>query len=151
MYTHSGMSEITRWIRELLELASVHSQILLDHSEHRPTKKLKNDINILYGGSIPKPLSPPPPPQLPPPPQPPVQTIVTPQPVIMEPRQTSPSNSVVVTGSPTSILASFNQYCAQKKLQVDWHANFDGRPHSGRWHIKCIGTKFQAERSNCIT
>jgi dsRNA-specific ribonuclease len=38
-----------------------------------------------------------------------------------------------------AFLPVFNQVANQRRVQVDYPANFSGPPHAGRWSVKCVG------------
>lgn len=50
-----------------------------------------------------------------------------------------PSNATNPSASSMNYLPLFNQICTQRRLQVDWQAEFQGPPHAGRWNVRCFG------------
>ena len=62
---------------------------------------------------------PPPPPSNPPPPLP---------------------NPIMPAQPTTAFLPMFNQTANQRRVFVEYPAQFSGPPHAGRWTVKCVGT-----------
>lgn len=45
-------------------------------------------------------------------------------------------------GQQVSFLPLFNQIASQRRLGVEYTAQFFGPPHAGKWHVKCLGMFF---------
>jgi hypothetical protein len=57
------------------------------------------------------------------------------------PPQPSPLSNPLSPAQPDApFLPLFNQTASQRRLIVDYPAEFAGPPHAGRWVVKCVGT-----------
>lgn len=57
-----------------------------------------------------------------------------------QPSQPPPPLPNPPQGQPISFLPMFNQTANQRRLGVEYTAQFFGPPHAGRWTVKCMGT-----------
>ena len=63
-------------------------------------------------------------------------TSLKPQP---PPPATKPPPLPPTPGQQISYLPLFNQTASQRRLGVEYTAQFFGPPHAGKWHVKCLG------------
>ncbi|KAG6890734.1 hypothetical protein C0992_013117 [Termitomyces sp. T32_za158] len=146
VYAENGMETVQEWISHLLigqDGSASGSQLL--GQEHRqpiepPPKKVKSEQPPPY---LSTPIffasQPPPSPStdrqrhLPPHMQrlqPPLQHVPPPMP---------PPNPLAPAQPHLPFLPLFNQTAAQRRVMVEYPAEFDGPPHAGRWTVRCIG------------
>ncbi|PPQ67109.1 hypothetical protein CVT25_005710 [Psilocybe cyanescens] len=85
-----------------------------------------------------------------PPPSPPLQPVVQPIPGGLPPKpmRAAPPKSAVLPPNPMApaqpnlpFLPLFKQAAAQRRVTVDYLAEFTGPSHAGRWVVKCIGVE----------
>ncbi|TDL28200.1 hypothetical protein BD410DRAFT_782169 [Rickenella mellea] len=135
VFTQSGMGAITTWIGHLIGADTVAPSPTTDDEmdEHEPGQTPKRAKNEPSSPSVP----------LPPPPTPPAASALPP--IILGYQQAQPtypqpsySQPVASTGNTVTYLPLFNQTCMQRKLNVEYNAEFSGPPHAGRWNIKCV-------------
>ena len=55
------------------------------------------------------------------------------------PPTTKPPPLPPAPGHQVSYLPLFNQTASQRRLSVEYTAQFFGPPHAGKWHVKCLG------------
>ena len=55
------------------------------------------------------------------------------------PPATKPPPLPPTPGQQISYLPLFNQTASQRRLGVEYTAQFFGPPHAGKWHVKCLG------------
>ena len=55
------------------------------------------------------------------------------------PPTTKPPPLPPTPGQQISYLPLFNQTASQRRLGVEYTAQFFGPPHAGKWHVKCLG------------
>ena len=55
------------------------------------------------------------------------------------PPPTSKPPPLPPTQNQVSFLPLFNQVASQRRLGVEYTAQFFGPPHAGKWHVKCLG------------
>ena len=102
-----------------------------DHS----AKKFKADsFSSSYSPSFSPPYAPTPePPAMPPPPPPPASA----PPPLPLPNPLAPSQPN------TAFLPLFNQTANQRRMFVEYPAQFSGPAHAGKWTVKCVGEHTQ--------
>jgi len=66
----------------------------------------------------------------------PASTSFQPQP---PPPATKPPPLPPAPNQQISYLPLFNQTASQRRLGVEYTAQFFGPPHAGKWHVKCLG------------
>ena len=73
-------------------------------------------------------------PAMPPPPTPPAMPA--------PPTPQMPPHNPLAPAQPasTAFLPLFNQTANQRRVFVEYPAQFSGPPHAGRWTVKCVGT-----------
>ena len=55
------------------------------------------------------------------------------------PPATKPPPLPPTPGQQVSYLPLFNQTASQRRVAVEYTAQFFGPPHAGKWHVKCMG------------
>lgn len=55
------------------------------------------------------------------------------------PPSTKPPPLPPTPNQQVSFLPLFNQTASQRRLSVEYTAQFFGPPHAGKWHVKCLG------------
>lgn len=138
VFTQSGMGAITTWIGHLIGTDVVASSSTTDDEmdEHEPGQALKRAKNEPSSPSVPPPQ--PPPPQAAPALPPIILGYQQAQPTYPQPSYSPPAST---SGSTVTYLPLFNQTCMQRKMNVEYNAEFSGPPHAGRWNIKCVGER----------
>ena len=54
-----------------------------------------------------------------------------------------PSNPLAPAQPQSAFLPLFNQTAQQRRLEVQYLAQFSGPPHAGRWTVQCLGLSFE--------
>ncbi len=71
---------------------------------------------------------------------PPQQPAAPPPPMPMIPPPPLPTHNPLAPGQPQSaFLPLFNQTAQQRRLEVQYPAQFTGPAHAGRWTVQCLG------------
>lgn len=123
VYASHGMTTILNWIGALVD--PQFEPVDTDMEPLNFPKKVKTEMFSpppypMYTAPPPEPASmpPPPPPSNPPPPLP---------------------NPMTPAQPSTAFLPMFNQTANQRRVFVEYPAQFSGPPHAGRWTAKCVG------------
>jgi hypothetical protein len=126
VYASEGMSTIQNWIGALVD--PDYEPMDAEMEPPATAKKVKTETFSppppqFPGYSHPVPpepvsMPPPPPPANPPPPLP---------------------NPMTPAQPSTAFLPMFNQTANQRRVFVEYPAQFSGPPHAGRWTVKCVG------------
>ncbi|KAK0198284.1 hypothetical protein F5146DRAFT_1018949 [Armillaria mellea] len=136
VFVNLGMDAVQEWINALIGLEGTQRPPL----SHR---KVKN---------LPTPQPPPPPVQPPPllrsfiPPQPGVHTLFSrsPAPMPMFAPMAKPlpppklPNPITPAQPHLAFLPQFNEKASQRRVVVEYPAQFSGPPHAGKWTVKCV-------------
>lgn len=121
IYAQNGMEIVQNWIGQLVD-PQFEPQAQFHESEpFNAYKKVKTEAMS------------PPPPSMPPPPAP----IYPPPPM---PIPTPTLNPLAPAQPQTAFLPLFNQTANQRRLTVEYPAQFSGPAHAGRWTVQCVGT-----------
>lgn len=125
VYASQGMTVAQNWIGALVD--PEYEPMDTDMDQPNYPKKVKTETFSpppsfpAYNIAVPtEPVSmpPPPPPANPPPPLP---------------------NPMTPAQPSTAFLPMFNQTANQRRVFVEYPAQFSGPPHAGRWTVKCVG------------
>lgn len=119
VFIQNGMDMVQRWIGPLVDPEfepSTHGDI--DNDLYSATKRLKTEpmgspTPPPPMGAAPQPLAPPPP---------------------------LPMNPLAPAQPQAAFLPLFNQTANQRRLAVEYPAQFTGPAHAGRWSVQCVGT-----------
>ena len=123
IYAQNGMEVVQNWIGQLVD----------PDFEPQATQAYEGELYNAYKRPKTETMSPPPP-SMPPPPTPPMQP---PPPVPM------PTMNPLAPAQPqTAFLPLFNQTANQRRLTVEYPAQFAGPAHAGRWTVQCVGAFF---------
>ena len=122
VYATQGMTAVQAWIGPLVDPEFDGSTPMDADSDPlynnvNNAKKFKTEFS-----------TPPEPVSMPPPPPPPPMSSPPPLPNPLAPAQQS-----------TAFLPLFNQTANQRRVFVEYPAQFSGPPHAGRWTVKCVG------------
>lgn len=114
------MGAVQNWVGALVDpdhVANAMSGLDSDISSAKRTRidQIPTSPPIPYGGYV---NIPPPPMNAPPP---------------------LPSNPIPSTQAQAAFLPLFNQTANQRRLTVEYPAQFTGPPHAGVWSVSCIG------------
>ncbi|KAI0734672.1 ribonuclease III domain-containing protein [Fomitopsis betulina] len=119
IYAQNGMEIVQNWIGQLVD-PQFEPQAQFHESEpFNAYKKVKTEAMS------------PPPPSMPPPPAP----IYPPPPM---PIPTPTLNPLAPAQPQTAFLPLFNQTANQRRLTVEYPAQFSGPAHAGRWTVQCV-------------
>lgn len=121
IYAQNGMEIVQNWIGQLVDPDFEPQAAQAFESEpYNAYKKVKTDATSPPPPSMP---APPPPPMQPPPPMP------------------MPTLNPLAPAQPqTAFLPLFNQTANQRRMIVEYPAQFSGPAHAGRWTVQCVGT-----------
>ncbi|KAH9942924.1 ribonuclease III domain-containing protein [Amylocystis lapponica] len=119
VYVQNGMETVQDWIGKLVD-----PEYESPADEYSAYKRFKSE-------NMGSPTPPPPPPmQQPPMPQPPPP---------MGPPPPLPVNNPLAPAQPSAaFLPLFNQTANQRRLAVEYPAQFSGPAHAGRWTVQCV-------------
>ena len=113
------MSAVQNWIGALIDPDfDGDMQVDMDTDSMYNPKKFKMDQMIPQMAPEPLGMPPPLPPINPPPPLP---------------------NPLAPAQPSTAFLPLFNQTANQRRIFVEYPAQFSGPPHAGKWTVKCVG------------
>ena len=120
IYAQNGMEIVQNWIGQLVDPDFEPQAAQAFESEpYNAYKKVKTDATSPPPPSMP---APPPPPMQPPPPMP------------------MPTLNPLAPAQPqTAFLPLFNQTANQRRMIVEYPAQFSGPAHAGRWTVQCVG------------
>ena len=126
VYATQGMYVILNWIGALVDPDYVPApQSDVDMDPLHNAKKFKMEQYNPALTATPEPMIPPPPPPVGPPP-----------PLPMPPMMPNP----LAPAQPnTAFLPLFNQTANQRRMFVEYPAQFSGPAHAGKWNVKCVG------------
>lgn len=124
VFVTQGMNVIQNWIGALVD--PTYEPMDTDMEPMNYPKKVKTEAFSPPPSTF-MPYAPPPEPSSMPPPPPPSNP-PPPLPNPMTPAQPS-----------TAFLPMFNQTANQRRVFVEYPAQFSGPPHAGRWTVKCVG------------
>ena len=128
IYAQNGVATVQDWIGALVDPEYEPPAQTYDPEPYNAYKKIKT-----------APMASPPPPSMPPPPPPPMQ----PPP----PMPTPMMNPLAPAQPQTAFLPLFNQTANQRRLMVEYPAQFSGPAHAGRWTVQCVGTSVVCVRA----
>lgn len=136
VYASQGMVVVQNWVGALVD--PEYEPMETDTDQPNYPKKVKTEAFSpppsafsAYAHAVPpEPVSmpPPPPPANPPPPLP---------------------NPMTPAQPSTAFLPMFNQTANQRRVFVEYPAQFSGPPHAGRWTVKCVG-KWLRNSDQCV-
>lgn len=129
VYATQGMPVVQNWIGALVDpdyVSAPQPDVDMD-PPHNPKKFKPEQFSPVLSGTPEPMMSPPPPPAGPPPPLPA-------QPNPLTPAQPN-----------TAFLPLFNQTANQRRMFVEYPAQFSGPAHAGKWTVKCVGEQIQDE------
>lgn len=134
VYAQQGMTVVQNWIGALIDPDYVPTQSPdVDMDPLHNTKKFKAEQFVPAAMSAtPEPPVTPMPPMHPMPPQPPPPSN-PPPPLPSFPNPLSPAQPN------TAFLPLFNQTANQRRMFVEYPAQFSGPAHAGKWTVKCVG------------
>ena len=133
VFVGGGFKAVMNWIARLVD-----PQAAIQYQEPE-SKRVKVEPSASYTAYTSYNTSPPPPPQptyyghayIP-------QTAAPPPP--LNPPPPLPSHNPLAPAQPQSaFLPLFNQTAQQRRLEVQYPAQFSGPAHSGRWTVQCLG------------
>jgi hypothetical protein len=132
IYVEHGLDTVREWVTQLLGAEEEgypesSKSAPLQRLETPPPKKVKSEeVSPIFVGAQP-PRSPPP------------KFIHSPPPHQI-PSMTFP-NPLAPAQPSLPFLPLFNQTAAQRRVTVEYPAEFIGPPHAGRWTVRCIGKR----------
>ncbi|KIP12063.1 hypothetical protein PHLGIDRAFT_114115 [Phlebiopsis gigantea 11061_1 CR5-6] len=125
VYATQGMHVIVNWVGALVDPDYVPaSQSDVDMDPLYNAKKFKLEQFSPALAATPEPMIPPPPPPLGPPPPLPLPPMM--------------SNPLAPAQPNTAFLPLFNQTANQRRMFVEYPAQFSGPAHAGKWNVKCV-------------
>ncbi|TFY59846.1 hypothetical protein EVJ58_g5523 [Rhodofomes roseus] len=118
VYAQNGMDTVVNWIGQLVD------------PEYEPSYGQGGEVEMYnaYKKVKTEPMASPPPPTMAPPPPPPT---IPPPPMPM-------LNPLAPAQPQTAFLPLFNQTANQRRLTVEYPAQFAGPAHAGRWTVQCV-------------
>ncbi len=160
VFVGDGYMAVRTWIERLVDpqaQRTTHSRLSLDSEYRRAEINTRMEVN--QWGQVPTEVQPPPPPpptSVPPPPPPPTSAPPPPPPSTGAPSplpmfnplaSTKPHsaflplfNTLAPAQPHSAFLPLFNQSAQQRRLEVQYPAQFSGPAHAGRWTVLCLGT-----------
>lgn len=112
------METVQKWIGVLVDPGYELTGTTYDNETYNTYKRMKTET--MGSPTPPPPTQPPPPPTGPPPPLPTSNPLAPAQPM-------------------AAFLPIFNQTANQRRLAVEYPAQFSGPAHAGRWTVQCVG------------
>lgn len=120
VFVQNGMETVQNWIGVLVDPEEYEpTGSTYDNEPYNAYKRMRTET--MGSPTPPPPMQPPPPPMGPPPPLPASNPLAPAQPM-------------------AAFLPLFNQTANQRRLAVEYPAQFSGPAHAGRWTVQCVGT-----------